>query len=196
MTEAPKPRLIPELHRRLPDVFQLLDKPEAWDSLIVNRRKPYTYRVHTKIDGYRFCLHKFDPCHTHEAFPHPHPWPGAFLILAGRYQMWLGRSKDRQDKDPVTISHTVMAQYGCYEIVDPLVWHAVVPMDTTWTVMLNESPWPADVAHEAVRTTAGKDLDKMPEANLLSHLDTFKTLFRPYITMPQPASLLGTPRIR
>lgn len=99
--------------------------------------------------------------------------------------MWLGRSRDRQDRDPVTVAHTVMAVNGCYEIVDPLVWHAVIPMTTTRTIMLNQAPWPADVAHEAVRSTAGKDLAKMPESELLDHLLKFKALLLPYITAPQ-----------
>ncbi len=174
----------------------MLDDPTKWDSLIVNRRKPYTYRVHAKVDDYRICLHKFDPCHTHEAFPHPHPWPGAFLILQGCYQMWLGRSKNRQDKNPVTVSHTILTAGTCYEIVDPLVWHAVVPMDTTWTIMLNEAPWPGDVAHEAVRTTAGKDLDKMPLDQLINHLLYFKMMIHNYVTTPRPAPYFGTPRIK
>ena len=43
---------------------QLISKREVWDSLIVNRRKPYTYRVFTTLpNGLRLCLHKFDPCH-------------------------------------------------------------------------------------------------------------------------------------
>ncbi len=47
------------------------------DSLIVNRRKPITYRVFRYLnDGLRVSLHKFDPCARHEAYPHPHPWPG------------------------------------------------------------------------------------------------------------------------
>jgi len=43
-----------------------------WDSLIINRRKPYTYRLFTQIDQDRICLHKFDTCLSEEAFFHPH----------------------------------------------------------------------------------------------------------------------------
>lgn len=182
MEKAPKSLLIPKLYGLLRShVYDLLDRRDNWDSLIVNRRKPFTYRVHTKIGGARICLHKFDPCHDHESFPHPHPWPGAFLVLKGSYQMWLGRSKDRQDIDPVTISTTIMSAGSAYEITDPLVWHAVIPLETTWTIMLNESAWAKDVAHESVRTTAGKDLDKMSDTDLDKHLMQFRALLEDYV---------------
>ena len=82
--------ILEESLNMLPDILR--DRA-AWDSLIVNRRKPYTYRVFTTLPtGLRLCLHKFDPCHTHEAFTHPHPWPGAFIILEGKYKMMSGYS--------------------------------------------------------------------------------------------------------
>ena len=63
----------------------MLDDPDAWDSLIVNRRKPITYRVFRYLaDDTRVSLHKFDPCARHEAYPHPHPWPGAFTVSKAR----------------------------------------------------------------------------------------------------------------
>ena len=87
----------------LPD---LLENRDAWDSLIVNRRKPYTYRVFTTLpNGLRLCLHKFDPCHTHEAFSHPHPWAGAFAVLQGKYKMTVGYScGGRLDSNPSQVS--------------------------------------------------------------------------------------------
>ncbi len=95
--------------------------------------------------------------------------------------MWMGRSQNRQDKNPATVAHTIMTKGSCYEIVDPLVWHAVVPMKTTWTIMLNQPAWALDVAHESILTTAGKDLDKMPEDDLVDHLYNFKELVGDYL---------------
>src|ERR1044072_4917851 len=86
---------------------ELLQNEKRWDSLIINRRKPHTYRIFTNFeildyDGtlntYRVCLHKFDPCNTEEAFAHPHPWPGAFCILKGKYKMNIGYSLNRYCK--------------------------------------------------------------------------------------------------
>lgn len=169
-----------EAMKNLPD---LLDKPEIWDSLIVNRRKPVTYRVFTNLPEYRICLHEFDPCHTHEAFQHPHPWAGAFIILDGRYEMNVKLSKDRTDHNPADAITLILAKHSIYEIVNPLTWHSVVPLVTTRTVMINETPWPKEVAHEAVRTTAGKDLDKMPHDALIEHLNMFKKLTQEYLNI-------------
>ncbi len=168
--------MLDQLHESLKILPDILKRREAWDSLIVNRRKPYTYRVFTTLpNGLRLCLHRFDPCHTHEAFPHPHPWPGAFVILKGSYKMMIGYSADRKSKfDEATT--LVLAKHSCYEILNPLTWHSVIPLESTYTVMVNGTPWDAEIAHAEVRTTKGKDLDKMPEEDLLIHLANFKIL--------------------
>lgn len=156
-------------------ILNLLNDRANWDSLIVNRRKPYTYRVFTHLDDHRICLHKFDPCDTHESFYHPHPWPGAFAILEGKYKMKVGRSSDRT-RPPKDVITTIMTKGSIYEIVEPLTWHSVIPLETSYTIMLNGQPWDKYTAHESVVTTKGKDLDKMPEEELLVHLEKFKSL--------------------
>lgn len=162
----------------LPD---LLVKREAWDSLIVNRRKPHTYRVFTTLpSGLRCCLHMFDPCHDHEAFQHPHPWPGAFCILRGSYKMQVGFSADRASK-PSEVLTLVLPRYSQYEITNPLTWHSVIPLEPTWTIMVNGEPWDRDHAHQEVRTTKGKDLDKMPEDELIEHLALFSDLLDEFL---------------
>lgn len=170
-------RLIDFVHHYLP---AMLNTPERWDSLIVNRRKPHTYRVFTILEGgERLCLHKFDPCSTTEAFMHPHPWPGAFLLLEGMYEMWVGHSPDRTSK-PVDVTKLRLHDWSAYEITDPLTWHSVTPLTECWTVMLNGPPWPAEVAHANVVTTKGKDLDKMLPEDLDAHLGKFRRLVSEY----------------
>lgn len=156
----------------------ILDKRESWDSLIVNRRKPYTYRVFTKLpNGLRLCLHKFDTCHTHEAFAHPHPWPGAFTVMQGSYKMMMGYSRGgREDRDFDETGTFILHKGSSYEIINPMTWHAVIPLETTYTIMINDEAWPAEFAHTEVRTTKGKDLDKMPENELIEHLSLFKQM--------------------
>lgn len=171
--------MLEKLYEGLELLPSLLKERDAWDSLIVNRRKPYTYRVFTTLpNGLRLCLHKFDPCHTHEAFSHPHPWPGAFVILNGSYKMNVGYScMGRKDNHPAEVISLILKKYSCYEIIDPCTWHSVIPLEPTYTVMVNDVPWNTDTqAHTAVRTTKGKDLDKMPEVELLNHLDLFKIM--------------------
>jgi hypothetical protein len=168
--------MLDQLLAVLPSIPTLLDTPLIWDSLIVNRRKPFTYRVFTKIGDTRVCLHKFNACDRHEAFKHPHPWPGAFMVLEGAYRMWIGSSPDRTSP-PVDVAEFQMTKFSAYEITDPRTWHSVVPLCDTYTIMVNGPAWDKDtVAHVKTVTTAGKDLDKMPPDDLKEHLEKFKVL--------------------
>lgn len=153
-------------------ILDLIRDRARWDSVVVNRRKPHTYRVFTQIGENRICLHRFDVCDLHESFDHPHPWPGAFVIIKGSYRMRLGRSTDRESP-PITASDLILTAGSSYEITDPLTWHSVTPLEITYTIMLNGPAWTPEVAHKDVRTTKGKDLDKMPDKELLSHLQLF-----------------------
>lgn len=150
----------------------------GWDSLIINRRKPITYRVFRQIGLVRLCLHKFeyiDKDCGDEAFMHPHPWPGAFRVVAGGYQMVLGSTPDRTTNTPTGLSKLNMFAGSSYEIVDPLVWHSVTPLTkTVYTIMVNGEPWDSGFAHNNVRTTKGKDLDKMDRRALAEHLIQFQ----------------------
>lgn len=167
------------LENAIKELPKLLEDPSNFDSLIVNRRKPYTYRVFTHWHGVRVCLHKFDPCDTHEAFMHPHPWPGAFAVLSGKYKMQVGYSFNRTEK-PHQVLEVVLPAGSRYEIISPLTWHSVTPLETTYTVMVNGEPWDSETAHVDVRTTKGKDLDKMEPDKLQEHLNIFKGLVNDY----------------
>lgn len=168
-----------EVLEKLPE---LLTKRSNWDSLIVNRRKPWTYRVYCQLpNGLRVCLHRFEVCDTHESHPHPHPWPGAFFLLDGAYRMTTAYSPDRTKDDRVEIATFVLEKWSSYEITNPLTWHSITPLKTTYTVMINGEAWPEDVAHVSVRRTKGKDLEKMPENDLADHLFKFKKLIRHYL---------------
>lgn len=148
----------------------------GWDSLVINRRKPTTYRIFQQFGQYRVCLHCFHPCDKDEAFRHPHPWPGAFYILKGGYDMELWRSTDRDDTNPTKITSMHLAAGSKYEITDPLLWHSVVPTTTTYTIMVNDQPWQPNIQHSSVRTTAGKDLKQMTQTQLDTYLTRFKNL--------------------
>lgn len=155
---------------------QLLETANNWDSLVINKRKPYTYRVFTQINNMRLCLHKFDVCNQEESFMHPHPWQGAFSILKGSYRMVLGITKDRNSTLIQKVSEQILSAGSTYEILDPMVWHSVTPIETCYTIMLNGEPFSPEVAHSQVRTTRGKDLDKLSNKDLITHLSIFKDL--------------------
>lgn len=155
------------------EVIPFFDKPEEWDSLIINKRKPHTYRIFRQFGEYRVCLHRFEPCSDEDCFAHPHPWPGAFLLLQGTYIHTVGYSPTL-DSDPTFFYREIVRPNTMYEIVHRNTWHKVQPVTTTWTIMINGKPW--EEQHSSTRTTKGKDLEKMPEDELIAHLQKFKRL--------------------
>lgn len=152
------------------DLPTLLSEAQ-WDSLIIDRRKPETYRLFTQIGENRLCLHRFSPCNSDEAFWHPHPWPAAFKILGGSYRMEIRyESLDTS----VEVLSTIMSAGSYYEITSPFTWHKISPIGglPVYTIMLNGPNFPNP--HPEVRTTKGKDLGKIPEAEKLKLLKMFK----------------------
>lgn len=166
--------LLDDVLKAIPD---LMDHPAEWGSLVINRRKPYTYRAFTTWRGYRVCLHRFEACDEEEAVLHPHPWPGAFAIVQGSYLMGVGYSDDRLAQ-PRQVLRTILGPGSRYEIVGPLTWHSVVPREECYTLMVNGEPWPSDVAHAEVRTTQGKGLQPMSAAELAAMFDVFRAALR------------------
>ena len=168
------------------DLKILLNHP-SWDSLIVNKRKPHTYRAWRTLDPstiksmggpdidekIRICLHFFEPCSPEEAFKHPHPWPGAFKLLEGSYVMWSGLAPNSEE-EPVHAFTTELHSGSKYAITNPLVWHSVQPITQCWSIMVNGEPY--DTQHQAAPTTKGKDLDKFSPQELKFHLEEFRKL--------------------
>jgi hypothetical protein len=74
--------------------------------------------------------------------------------------MGIGISKDQYSK-PSHVANFVMSAGSSYEILDPLVWHSVVPNETTCTVMLNGPPF--ENPHQDTVTTKGKNLPPMAD---------------------------------
>lgn len=169
--------MLEKLQELLPQVYKDVVSEAGWDSLIINRRKPHTYRIFKQYDNLRVCLHKFEPCDSDEAFSHPHPWPGAFLVLYGGYEQTLGYSNDLTSK-PEIVSREILKPGSMYEITNPKTWHSVRPLRTTYTIMVNGPPF--ESPHKEVRTTKGKDLEKMSEQELIEQLGVFNTLLYLY----------------
>lgn len=169
------------LENIIPKVLQNLNDENSineWDSLVINRKKPWTYRIFTHMDGYRVCLHCFKKCEPSEALAHPHPWPGAFLILHGSYVHTIGASPDLES-EPTFFYREILRSYSMYEIVNQKVWHSVQPLEETYTIMVNGDPW--NLPHSKVRTTHDKGLISMEPDELKSYLEKFKILLKNYL---------------
>lgn len=153
--------------------YKSLQFPDEWDSLVINRGKPETLRFIKTFGSTRVCLHRFSPCNTDESIWHPHAWPAAFLILEGKYQLDFGYSFDRFS-EPENVSTCVMATGSSYEMINPLVWHRITPLNNShvFTIMVNEEPFKEP--HSQIRTTVGKDL--LPVEDKIK-LDMMKKFF-------------------
>lgn len=162
---------LPKHQEVFDQIREHIHHPERWDSIVVNRRKPYTYRAFIFHGVYRICLHRFDPCEEHEAFFHRHPWDSRIWLLDGFYEMVVGHCP-MGEENPVPLLKTEFYGEGSgYESFNPEFWHKVIPHTTCYSVMVN-----GPRINAGAPTTDGKDLDKMSDLDLLAHLDRFKKL--------------------
>ena len=171
-------RMLDKLDTVIAQLPSLLSDFSIWDSIVVNLKHPHTYRVFTYLaNGDRVSLHRFEKCDNSEAFFHTHPWPGAFKILKGSYEMKLGYScLGRVDCSPVDVSTLRLASGSSYEITDACTWHSITPLEESFTVMVNETPWHKDFRHILCPTTDGKNLSKMDQQDLERHIVDFRWL--------------------
>ncbi len=166
------------LHESLSEIQSRLGDPGEWDSIVIDKRKPHTNRLiaKTPVNGQRVCLHEFSVCDENEARPHPHPWPGAFLMLRGSYNMWIGTAPHRTTL-PMVMERILFNTGSAYEIMNPMTFHCVQPLEPCYTVMINGAPWAPEVVHAAAPTTRGKGLLSMNEMDKIKLLIKFEQLF-------------------
>lgn len=183
--------MLNKLNRVMEALPNMLSEPRRWKSLIVNRRKPHTFRAFTQFQELRVCLHRFEMCDELEAFRHPHGWAGAFEVMGGYYRQKVWYSESRiADPCRKPVIDMILGPGSQYEISNPLTWHSVQPLsgydgaedvfvnlpESAWTVMVNGEPWDADTAHVNTVTTKGKDLDKLTPEQMTDHLRAFQCL--------------------
>lgn len=148
---------------------------KTWDSLRINRRKPHTDRIFKLLpSGLRICVHRFEPCSEEESFAHPHAWPAEFFVLTGSYKEDI--YVNITDNIPLVTSYYGSGSF--HSIYNPLTWHRITPLETTYTIMVNGPPF--ENPDPEVRTTKGKDLDKLTDLEKLNMLDV---LINHYIYM-------------
>ena len=151
-----------------------LDDLPLWKSIVINRRKPHTYRAFTMWGETRICLHRFEPCEPEDSFPHPHPWPSSMLVLDGTYEMLVGHPVDRKSGEPDDVIRLWLGPGSIYEMSERQTWHQVIPRTRCFSLMINEPYW--DEPHSRSPRTAGKGLVEMPGSELESHLRDFRRL--------------------
>lgn len=133
-----------------------------FDSLVIDKAKPLTYRLTVKMNyygqEYTINLHKFLPCSPDETFPHPHAYPIYTKILKGSYDCHF-TYKDLASTESAVTLICGPKELSEYSMDKPDEWHKVVPKEETYTIMIrgknftNPSP--------ECKTVSGKDLQEI-----------------------------------
>lgn len=100
--------------------FEASADSQRWGSIVINKRRPHTYRAFLMEGGTRICLHRFEACDAEDAFPHPHPWPSAMLILSGIYDMAVGYTADLESAEPAPVIDVTLGAGSTYHMADRL----------------------------------------------------------------------------
>lgn len=157
--------------------------PSRWGSIVINKRKPHTYRAFIEHDNSRICLHRFDACEPEDSFAHPHPWPSSMLILSGQYDMAVSHTPDLTSGEPSPVINVTLSAGSIYHMQDRHTWHQVIPRTQCWSLMVNGPRW--DDAHRRAPSTGGKGLDPMPDDVLANHLENSRELIGVYLKSRQ-----------
>ncbi|MGK7943504.1 MAG: hypothetical protein AB4058_03455 [Microcystaceae cyanobacterium] len=147
-----------------------------WESIVINKRKPYTYRAFMMYKETRICLHRFEACEAHESFAHPHPWPSSMLILEGDYDMDLFFTSDLKSSELLPVINVSLSSGSIYHIKEQKTWHKVIPRTICYSLMINGSRW--SYPHRYAPTTKGKGLKPMAETVLQDHLSKCQQLIK------------------
>lgn len=151
-----------------------------WQSIVINKRRPHTYRAFLNRGESRICLHRFEPCKPADSFAHPHPWLSSMLVLAGEYDMVVGRTSDLVSADPADVIQLTLSSGSIYSMEDRHTWHQVIPKTRCYSLMVNGPRW--ENAHRRAPTTSGKGLESMSERALLEHLEICAKLLTAWLT--------------
>lgn len=157
--------MLDRLHAALRELPALLDDRACWQSLDIDYHPPRVERLFRPFADGRLYLHRIHPCGPSEALFHPHPWPCAIRVLAGRYEMAFGVGPGLEP--PPIAGRLVAVAPLDYEMTDPDAWHAVRPLDgPALTVMVAGAPWarPAPRADRPLRPLADDRVDGLLDA--------------------------------
>lgn len=102
------------VHQAAQIAFDNASDPDAWSSIVINKRKPHTFRSFLQHEDSRICLHRFEPCEPDDALAHPHPWSSSMLILAGTYGMSVARSADLVSNETSPVINATLSAGSVY----------------------------------------------------------------------------------
>jgi len=154
-------------------IFDLLHRPEIWNSLNIDYHPPTVERLWCQIGVYRLYLHFIHPCQEGEALFHPHPWPSAIHVLEGSYETGFGFGEGIEEPE---VFGKVMVPTGgmYYDMTHKDGWHYVRPIiGVCSSVMLAGEPWD----REQLKEDRG-ELKPLSDDRKVIMLEYFKNYYR------------------
>jgi hypothetical protein len=124
-------KILKEVVNRLPSIMSSGD----WDSQFIDYDNPTLHRMFRKYKDYTINLHKFIPTNAPIVY-HPHPWPAAFIISAGSYEMYFGYGRWKVTEP---IGPVVLRKGSYYQMTNIKEWHSVRPLEKTYTLVVEGS---------------------------------------------------------
>jgi hypothetical protein len=125
----------------------LLDNNSEWNSLDITYEPPHVERVWRQWGEYRVYLHRISRCTTDQALWHPHPWPSVVHIASGSYEMGVANGYKFPASgtiDPLKnelACKLILPTGTYYEMLEPMGWHYVRPLETVMSIMVTGKPW-------------------------------------------------------
>lgn len=141
--------MLSALHTAIEALPRLLASSSEWQSVHVTYHPPRVERLWIQHGENRIFLHRIHPCAPDDALWHPHPWPSAVRIVAGRYDHGVSiRAADGEaSRDPRMLVRTILSPGSEYEMTEPDAWHVVRPLDEPVdSIMVTGAPYSPRVA--------------------------------------------------
>jgi hypothetical protein len=163
--------MLKDLKIAIDNLPELIKDPDKWGSQFIDYDNPYVHRMYLEVDGVTLNLHRFSPTEG-EIVWHPHPWPAAFIISKGAYELQLGLSHDGKPPNPT--GPMVMTEGSFYQMTLAEEWHSVRPLEDTYTFAVQGPEYDVDWSFETDDRSAFRSLTKKECEPLIDHFSSKK----------------------
>jgi len=154
-----------------PEIKELLDKPEVWNTLDVDYFPPRVERLWTQYKGYRIFLHTIHPTDKPCLF-HKHRWPAAFKQVSGSYEMGITYSEKEVSSDEAydmpTLVRFIVSAGSYYEMTQTDCLHFVNPQgEVSHSIMITKDMYPESEFRKESLTIELSELEELRKITLL-----------------------------
>ena len=155
-----------------PEIKDLLNNPDIWNTLDVDYFPPRVERLWTIYKGYRIFLHTIHPTDKPCLF-HKHRWPAAFKQVSGSYEMGITYSESEIDSDEAynmpSLVRFIVSAGSYYEMTQTDCLHFVNPQgQTSHSIMITKDLYPESEFRKESLNIELKELSDVRKIELLN----------------------------